>query len=342
MPPGSPRTVPPAADSTETYAIQRTPRDPYQQTQTVYRGAEDPGGEGAVPPHGAVGWGDEVSPVGQQSASPTQPGQYPQYGGYQDPGQYPQPAFSAAPQYPPPTQYLQPPQYPQPGFPEPGTAPLPPAPGPGPRRPGQRRTAAVVAGAVAVVLVAGGGAVAAVLALSHHGSTSSSPPPTSQPASTLPTTAATTPAQSPTPSSTPSPTPSPTATGPIAFAAGVSSAPHAQQVESLFTAYFDGINTHNFTEYSSALAPAMQAKNPQSSFDSGYATTMDSNETINSITPSGSGLTAVITFTSRQAPADSPDKSACNNWTLTLPLVPQGSGYVITVPPQGYASMTDC
>lgn len=113
-------------------------------------------------------------------------------------------------------------------------------------------------------------------------------------------------------------------------------------MEDLFTAYFDGINTHNFTEYSSALAPAEQTKNPQSSFDSGYATTMDSNETIQSIAPSGSGLTAVVTFTSRQAPADSPDHSACNNYTLTLPLVPQGSGYGITVPPQGYASYTDC
>jgi hypothetical protein len=131
-------------------------------------------------------------------------------------------------------------------------------------------------------------------------------------------------------------------TGPIAFAPGVSAAPHAQAVESLFTAYFQGINTRNYAEYASALDAAMQAKITQSAFDSGYATTTDSNEQIESIAPSASGLTAVVTFTSHQSPSNSPDKSACNNYTLTLPLVPQGSGYVIDVPPTGYAHWTDC
>jgi hypothetical protein len=131
-------------------------------------------------------------------------------------------------------------------------------------------------------------------------------------------------------------------TGPIAFAPGASAAPHAQAVESLFTAYFQGINTRNYAEYASALDAAMQAKITQSSFESGYSSTTDSNEQINSITPSASGLTAVVTFTSHQSPSNSPDKSPCNNYTLTLPLVPQGSGYVIDVPPPGYAHFTDC
>jgi hypothetical protein len=113
-------------------------------------------------------------------------------------------------------------------------------------------------------------------------------------------------------------------------------------VEDVFTRYFTGINSHSYTEFASALDAGMQAKNPQSSFASGYATTTDSNETINSITSSGGGLTAVVTFTARQAPSDSPDNSACNNYTLTLPLVPQGSGYLITTPPSGYASYSDC
>ena len=41
------------------------------------------------------------------------------------------------------------------------------------------------------------------------------------------------------------------------------------------------------------------------------------------------GLTATVTFTSHQAPAQSVDKSACNDWTLNLYLVPQGTGYLI-------------
>jgi hypothetical protein len=198
-----------------------------------------------------------------------------------------------------------------------------------------------VAGAIAVVLVAGGGAVAAALALSHNTTTSSSPPPTSQPASTQPAVTST-PSQAQTTSSPPTATPSPTAAGSVAIAAGASSAPQAQQVESLFTTYFQGINTHNYAEFASTLDASMQARNPQSSFDTGYKTTTDSNETISSIASTGSGLTVVVMFTSHQSPSDSPDKSACNNYTLTLPLVPQGSGYVITVPPQGYAAITDC
>ena len=54
-------------------------------------------------------------------------------------------------------------------------------------------------------------------------------------------------------------------------------------------------------------------------------------------------LTATVTFTSRQSPADSVDHSACNAWTLNLYLVPSGAGYLITPAPPGYEpSYTDC
>ena len=64
---------------------------------------------------------------------------------------------------------------------------------------------------------------------------------------------------------------------------------------------------------------------------------------VNSITANGDGsLTASVSFTSTQDPSDSVDKSSCNKWTLNLPLVPQGSGYVISTPPSGYATHSDC
>ena len=106
--------------------------------------------------------------------------------------------------------------------------------------------------------------------------------------------------------------------------------------------YFGGINSRNYAEYASALDAGMRGDNSSSSFSTGYATTTDSREMIDSIASDGSGLTAVITFTSHQASADSVDGSTCNSWQLTLPLVPQGSGYVITTPPSGYAAYTDC
>jgi hypothetical protein len=49
-----------------------------------------------------------------------------------------------------------------------------------------------------------------------------------------------------------------------------------------------------------------------------------------------------VTFTSQQDPADSVDGSACNNWQLTLPLVQQGSGYLISVPAHGSSTWSDC
>jgi hypothetical protein len=113
-------------------------------------------------------------------------------------------------------------------------------------------------------------------------------------------------------------------------------------VESLFATYFDAINTHSYDEYASTLTTAEQANETRSQFDSGYETTSDSNEKISSIAGSGSRLTVVVTFTSNQAAADSPDHSACNNYTLTLPLELEGSGYLIAPPPSGSASWTDC
>ncbi len=83
-----------------------------------------------------------------------------------------------------------------------------------------------------------------------------------------------------------------------------------------------------------------KANQPESSFDSGYATTTDSGMTLTSLTPAGNGdLTATVAFTSRQSPSDSVDDSACNNWTVNLSLVPDGTGYLISPGPSSY---TDC
>jgi hypothetical protein len=111
-------------------------------------------------------------------------------------------------------------------------------------------------------------------------------------------------------------------------------------VQAVLTHYFQGINDHNYAEYASSLTAQAKANQPESSFDSGYATTTDSKMTLTSLTPSGNGgLTAAVTFTSRQSPSDSVDDSPCNNWSVNLSLVPHGTAYLIT---PGQSNYTDC
>lgn len=326
-----------AAAATETFAIPRTPAaTEHQSTQLSAPGAgnqpvawDQPTGRQQAPQQPAS-WGQPADPFATQTvfspqadyppaappASPGYPGQY-QPGGYPPSGAYPPAGPGLPDQFPPPGDY--------------------------PRGPGQSRsgkTVALVAGAIVVVAAAGAGAFALVSSLHSSGSTARQP--TAQ-ATSAPATTPASQAQSPT-TAPPTSSAAPTSgqPGTVTLASAAASSPYASHVQTLFNTYFDGINTHNYAEFASTLDAGMQAKNPQSTFDSGYATTTDSSETITSISGSASGLTAVVTFTSRQAPSDSPDKSACNNYRLTLPLVPQGSGYVITAPPSGYATYSDC
>jgi hypothetical protein len=293
------------------------------------------------------------------------PGQYQQSAGYPDPGQFqPAPQYPQGPQYPQPGPYQQGGQYPpggggysqpdpyqQPGGYPPGGQYPPDYPQPGDASGGGgsgngRRVALIVVAAL-VILAAGGGAFAVVSSL-RGGSPNAQPSPTlttSAPPASTPAQQASTAAPIDT-STTPAPpptTPSPTQSGTVALSQTAAGNSASAQVVDLFNRYFDGINTRNYNEYAGTLDAGYRGQNSQSSFSSGYATTTDSDETITAIYGSGGNLTAVVTFTSRQDPADSVDKkSSCNHWQLTLPLIAQGSGYVIATPSPGYARYTNC
>ena len=128
------------------------------------------------------------------------------------------------------------------------------------------------------------------------------------------------------------------------MAAGAASDPAAPQVEAYLDRYFAAINAHNYSAYNSLLDAQEQQGNSRATFDSGYATTKDSNEVLTGIDDTGGGnLTAHVSFTSHQRTANSVDGSACNNWQISLYLAPQGSSYVMTAAPAGYhAAYTDC
>jgi hypothetical protein len=230
------------------------------------------------------------------------------------------------------------------------------APGPvdpaGPRRrSGGGRTAALIIVGILVALAAGGGVYAIVSR--SHGNAAAQPPsrpsvtvsastaaPTGQ-ASTSPTAGAST---SPSTSPSASAPPSPTQTGTVQVAPDVASNPAEPRVAAYLNRYFNAINTRNYSEYNSLLDAENQQSDSKSSFDSGFATTKDSDEVLTGITDtSGGSLTANVSFTSHQSPADSVDQSACNNWRVSLYLVLQGNGYVMTAAPADYkAAHADC
>ena len=202
-----------------------------------------------------------------------------------------------------------------------------------------------------MVLAAGGGAY--TLVSRSHGNATAQPPSqpsvtvnarTAAPAVQVSTSPAATESPSPSPSPSASTSPSPTQTGTVQVAPGVASNPAEPQVAAYLNSYFDSINTRNYSEYYSLLDAQEQQADSESNFDSGYATTKDSDELLTAITDTGGGsLTVNVSFTSHQSPTNSVDQSACNQWQLSLYLVPQGSQYVMTAAPAGYhAAYTNC
>jgi hypothetical protein len=230
------------------------------------------------------------------------------------------------------------------------SGPAYPPPGVPGQRSGGRGTAILVVVVILVALGAGGGAYA--LTRSQGGA---APPSQGNPTVTAQASAGTPAVQgstSPTVGASPPPTaspsvsvtPSPTRTGTVRVAAGVAGDPAEPRVEAYLNRYFSAINSRNYNAYNSLLDAQEQQNNSQSTFESGYATTKDSNEVLTGIEhPGGGNLTANVSFTSRQNPADSVDGSACNNWHISLYLVEQGNSYVMTAAPGDYhAGYSDC
>jgi hypothetical protein len=117
-------------------------------------------------------------------------------------------------------------------------------------------------------------------------------------------------------------------------AAGV---PAARLIISLLTSYFRAVNTHDYVAYQRLLDPGMKAEMTAARFGTGYRSTKDSQATLTGISAAPDGrATADLVFISHQKPADSPDRSACTNWTLKLFLEQGDGGYRIGESPPGY------
>jgi hypothetical protein len=104
--------------------------------------------------------------------------------------------------------------------------------------------------------------------------------------------------------------------------------PEASAVSSTFETYVGGIDARNFAHAYGAYSPSYRANVPLSAFIKGDGTSRISFMTIDRIVlnPDGS-LTADVTFTSHQAPADGPvPGQTCTNWDLAYHLVPSPAG----------------
>lgn len=209
--------------------------------------------------------------------------------------------------------------------------------GPGQYGPPPRRgwSGLLVAVVIVAMLAVGGGVFALVWSLTGRPGAASAAGQGTSPAS--PGVAATTAQASPTASATP-------AASTVGISSAAAASPDAAQVQELTDRYFTAINAHDYSAYSSLLDARMRQQNPQSTFSSGYATTQDSAETLTAISSAGSGkLAATVSFTSHQSPAKSANDSACTKWLITLYLLPDGNGYLITAAPPGYrASYQSC
>jgi hypothetical protein len=130
----------------------------------------------------------------------------------------------------------------------------------------------------------------------------------------------------------------------VAVAPSAAGNPAAPQVTALLNRYFTAINQRDYPTYASLFDQQLEQPQPKSSFDAGYATTIDSAVTLTGISDTGSGgLAASVTFRSQQNPADSPDNSSCDQWSITLFLVPDGTRYLVGPPPSSYrASFQAC
>jgi hypothetical protein len=130
----------------------------------------------------------------------------------------------------------------------------------------------------------------------------------------------------------------------VAVAAGAAASPHARPVVSFLTLYFAAINDHDYRAYLRLFSRASRGSLTPAAFSSGYGTTRDSLATLRHIGVIRQGqLYAVVTFTSHQQPGQSPSRSACTRWRISVYLIRQGNGYLLQTPPAGYlASYRAC
>ncbi len=229
------------------------------------------------------------------------------------------------------------------GWPEP--------PGPRPPRPGATRQGRGAArrkvrwfAVLAVFLLVTGAGAATWWFTGHHGLVTATRQPGRARANRSAGGSPTTRAQPSHASSAPSPAQG-SARPLVLLGPDVSASAFATRLQAWVTEYFTAINERSFSRYRALLEPQLRINESAQSFHKGFRTTSDSQATITDITTASTGAVQVeITFTSHQAPSDSPTGTeACTNWDISLFLQQFAGRYLMMPAPAGYRSVyTPC
>ncbi|MGI8418657.1 MAG: hypothetical protein ACR2P2_21150 [Nakamurella sp.] len=106
--------------------------------------------------------------------------------------------------------------------------------------------------------------------------------------------------------------------------------PQRAEIRDLLQKHFDSINKRDYQEWKDTVTEPQVGELPEAAWQQAYGTTKDSDISVIAIT--AKPRQAQVTFRSRQAAAQAPDKkSTCLNWRITVPLVdePDGGGLLI-------------
>ncbi len=272
-----------------------------------------------------------------------------------------QPPPFAAPNQPPSTGYPPPGQ--QPGSPlgQPGLLLPPPVPfgalappGYPPASPtGPRRSGALTTFVTVVVVLAIGAGVATWLLVNKpsnssvsqvHASRTSASSPASTSRSTSPNSPVTV-TVSPLPQSSAPATQPPSGGsggGQVTLGPGAAGNSQASAVQAFVTSYFSAINAHDYSAYENILTPAEASALSLTEFQSGYGSTRDFNETINSISLVSGGLDVDLSFTSNQRASQSANDSECTDWESVTLYLEDYSGQYLLGPSTVKPAYSDC
>ena len=134
----------------------------------------------------------------------------------------------------------------------------------------------------------------------------------------------------------------PSGTSTVRLSTPAAAHPRATEVRQVLQGYFDAINHHDFRSWKRAVAAEQSAPQTQDRWQADYATTVDSNIAV--VTMTDGPLRARTMFTSEQdvdlAPPSLPEE--CINWDVTYLLGDRDGHLVLTGMEPSAQSMEAC
>lgn len=124
--------------------------------------------------------------------------------------------------------------------------------------------------------------------------------------------------------------PTTTTTSPLVSVLAGGDAATVDAVASSLTTYFSAINAHDFPTAYAMLGPTAQGRVSLDEMARDASTSHDEQIVLESVFSDGAGgQIAIVSFTSTQAPEDSPTSSTCNRWRIRYELVASGGSWLI-------------